>query len=89
MWMFRALKQMTLGRLVRKVEARANNGSTDLTLSLKQETGDGDYFVVLSMKSAGNRQYAHLSRPEFEQFSASVASIREDLATRKTGQPGR
>ncbi|WP_417676670.1 hypothetical protein [Roseibium sp.] len=79
---FRALYQMIAGRLVSEVEAKANNGSTNVTLSLKQETGDGKYFVVLALKSAGNYQYAHFSRPQFDMFAAKVAAIHADLSNR-------
>ncbi len=80
MWFFRTLYQMIAGRLIRDFETKANNGSTNVTLSLKQEAGDGDYFVVLALKSAGNYQYAHFSRPEFDMFAAKVAAIRADLS---------
>ncbi|WP_346909304.1 hypothetical protein [uncultured Roseibium sp.] len=80
MWFFRALYQMISGHLIREAEAKANNGSTNVTLSLKQETGNGDYFVVLALKSAGNYQYAHFTRPEFDMFAAEVAGIQADLS---------
>ena len=80
MWFFRRLYQMIAGRLIRDFETKANNGTTNVTLSLKQATGDREYFVVLALKSAGNYQYAHFSRPEFEMFAANVASIRADLS---------
>ncbi|WP_346894065.1 hypothetical protein [uncultured Roseibium sp.] len=77
---FRTLYQMIAGRLIRDFETKANNGSTNLTLSLKQKTGDGDYFVVLALKSAGNYQYTHFSRSEFGVFAADVAAIQADLS---------
>lgn len=77
---FRTLYQMIAGRLIRDFETKANNGSTNVTLSLKQETGDGDYFVVLALKSAGNYQYAHFTQTEFDMFAAKVAAIQADLS---------
>lgn len=80
MWFFRTLYQIIAGRLIRDFETKANNGTTNVTLSLKQETGDGNYFVVLALKSAGNYQYAHFSRQQFDMFAAEVAAIQADLS---------
>jgi len=80
MGFFRRLYQMIAGQLIREVEAKANNGSTNVTISLKQETGDGEYFVVLALKSSGNYQYAHFTRPEFDMFADEIAAIKADLS---------
>jgi len=87
----RTLYQMVAGRSLLKVEARANDGRTKLGLTLKQETRHGDYFVVLSITSTGEREYIHLTTSEFSLFAAQVKSIEDECLNieRNTAPPNR
>ncbi|MBR1205768.1 MULTISPECIES: hypothetical protein [unclassified Bradyrhizobium] len=76
---FKSIKRVVTGEVVEQMETRANGGFTTMSLRLKQESGSGEYYVVLAELSGGNSQYVAFTREEFGRFSEAVDRMRDRL----------
>jgi hypothetical protein len=77
---FRSLKLMLTGDVLRRIDTEVVNGSQTISLRLKREKGSGIEYVVLGMISAGNYQYSMFELDEFDRFIEAAKDIRAAAA---------
>lgn len=85
---FKSLKWVLTGQVIRKSDVQIMNGNCVVSLRLKRESGDGRFYVVLAMTSSGNYQYFPLETDEFERFVDGAIDIRGDLQSAAGAKPG-
>ncbi|MGN7737232.1 hypothetical protein [Ensifer sp. 22564] len=70
---FRSLKRVLTGQVIRQSDIQIMNGTCVLSLRVKRESGSGRFYVVLAAKASGNYQYYPLEPDEFERlFDAAI-----------------
>jgi hypothetical protein len=76
--LFKSLKRVMTGRVIRKIDTPLMNDSCTVSLRLKEDSSMNRY-VVLAGNSAGHYQYFAFEPDEFDRFARAVMDIRADL----------
>jgi len=79
MGVFRALKKVITGEVVKQIDTAVQGGLCTMSLRLKRNRASGDHYVVLAGLSSGNYQYFPMDKNDFEQFAKAVETIGESL----------
>jgi hypothetical protein len=79
MSIFRTIKRVASGILIKQLDTSGNDGYTTVSLRLKKEKKTEEKYMVLGLISRGNYQYCSLTLAEFRDLAASVRSMEEFL----------
>ncbi len=85
MGIFKSIKRVVTGEVIRQLDSTGNGGMTTVSLRLKRDRKDTEKYVVLALISSGNYQYCSLSTDEFKALVRSALELQEDLEPSLSG----
>lgn len=79
MGIFKALKRVMSGTIVKQIDVPANEGMTTVSVRLKRD-GSGQKYVVIGFISTGNYQYCSMDIEEFKQLYDACGTVLQETA---------
>ncbi|MBX4906999.1 MULTISPECIES: hypothetical protein [Rhizobium] len=77
--LFKSLKRVLTGKIIRQSDVQIMNGSCIMSLRIKRDSGSGGVYVVLASKASGNYQYYPFDAEEFDSFVDAAIEIKKAL----------